>query len=114
MVGAEAEGCVGNEQKGLRTFQNENIGDPGLSVFPVRALMLDNLGHSYFRSVVEPQDRLWLMAVGTICHWDCGYSLSNPGVIYIVSTGKGQVSAGATSKGKAIPWKLRLMERGSE
>lgn len=106
MVGAEAEGCVGNEQRGLRTFQNENIGDPGLSVFPVRALMLDNLGHSYFRSVVEPQDRL--------CHWDCGCSLSNPGVIYIVSTGKGQVSAGATSKGKAIPWKLRLMERGSE
>lgn len=99
MVGAEAEGCVGNEQKGLRTFQNENIGDPGLSVFPARALMLDNLGHSYFCSVVEPQDRL--------CHWDCGYSLSNPGVIYIVSTGKGQVSAGATSKGKAIPWKLR-------
>lgn len=57
MVGAEAEGCVGNEQKGLQTFQNKNIGETGLSVFPARVLMWDNLGHSYFCSVVEPQDR---------------------------------------------------------
>ena len=105
MVGAEAEGCVGNEQKGLQTFQNENIGKTGLSVSPARVLMWDNLGHSYFRSVVEPQDRLWITAAWIICHWDC--SVPNPGVIYIVCTGKGQVSAGATSKGKAIPWKHR-------
>lgn len=101
MVGAEAEGCVGNDQKGLQTFPNENIGETGLSVSPAWALMQHNLGRSYLRSVVEQQDRLWLMAVWIICHWDYGCSLSNPGVVSIVSTGKGQVSAEAMSKGKA-------------
>lgn len=53
-----------------------------------------------------PQGNVWI-----ICHQDCSFSHSDAGVTYIVSTGKGQVSAGTISKEKAFPWKQECKER---
>lgn len=58
------------------------------------------------------QTASWQLRI--ICHqsWSC--SLSNPAVICIVSAGRGQVSARAISKEKAIPWKHKGKEEGKQ
>lgn len=48
-----------------------------------------------------------------ICHQNCSVSSSNPGVIYTVSTGTGQVSTGTISKEKPIPWTQQCEEEGA-
>lgn len=74
--------------------------------------MWDNPAHWYFHIAVEQQNSLWLMAVPIICPWGSGCSVSSPGVIYIVSIGKGQVSAGTLSKEKATPWNRKCEGEG--
>ena len=72
----------------------------------------ENANSSYFDFLLE-QDRLPPGKCGLFCHENCSVSSSNPGVIYPVSTGTGQVSAGAISKEKPIPWNQQCEEGGS-
>ena len=72
----------------------------------------ENAHSSYFHFLLE-QDRLPPGKRGLFCHQNCSVSSSNPGVIYTVSTGTGQVSAGTISKEKPIPWNQQCKEEGS-
>ena len=71
-----------------------------------------NANSSYFHFLLE-QDRLPPGKCGLFCHENCSVSSSNPGVIYPVSTGTGQVSAGTVSKEKPMPWNQQCEEEGS-
>ena len=107
LVGYSLWGCKGSNTI-ERLTQNRAQNSSTSSTFEFR----ENANSFYFHFLLE-QDRLPPGKCGFFCHQDCSVSSSNPGVIYTVSTGTGQVSAGTTSKEKPIPWKQQCEEEGS-
>lgn len=118
-MSAQIQGGWGRSRGLLRAWMEQFTDLPELEYWwnwalssPTGVLTWDNPAHLYVHSIVKQQDKLWLMAVWIVCHWGCGCCLSSPGVIYIVSTGKDQVSAGTRSKEKAVPWNCECEGEG--
>lgn len=106
----------GGKSNGLKSFERLNVGERWLIILHHHHLCL-NLGRRlpFLLSLPIGMARRTLpQAMWIICHQKWSFSHSNPGVIYIVFTGKGQVSAGTISKEKPIPWKHKCRGKGKQ